>query len=217
MQIVDITKEQLITFVTDEKRIVNNSGSNGILSIYDENTLIKIHKKEILNSYISNDFDYYLDEEIESRISLEKELQSYGLDKYSMLKEKINKLSQTQSPLIDGIVIYRGYPIGVLVKSYLDYENLADIFPKLEEEQKIFVRNKVEELYEDLMEYDIYPTDIKMNNILVNINNLDVKIIDLDDYDTVVGNKCHSRENSLLSLGKMLAQLDDYLEHIRHK
>lgn len=88
MQIVDITKEQLITFVTDEKRIVNNSGSNGILSIYDENTLIKIHKKEILNSYISNDFDYYLDEEIESRVSLERKRQSYGLDKYSMLKEK---------------------------------------------------------------------------------------------------------------------------------
>lgn len=148
---------------------------------------------------------------------MERELQSYGLDKYSMLKEKINKLSQTQSPLIDEIVVYRGYSIGVLVKSYLDYENLADIFPKLEEEQKIFIRNKVEELYKDLMEYDIYPTDIKMNNILVNINNLDVKIIDLDDYDTVVGNKCHSRENSLLSLGKMLTQLDDYLEHIRHK
>lgn len=114
-------------------------------------------------------------------------------------------------------MVYRGYPIGVLVKSYLDYENLADIFPKLEEEQKIFIRNKVEVLYKDLMEYDIYPTDIKMNNILVNINNLDVKIIDLDDYDTVVSDKCHSRENSLLSLGKMLTQLDDYLEHIKHK
>lgn len=211
MEIVNITKEQLITFVTDEKRIVNNSGSNGILSIYDENTLIKIHKKEILNSYISNDFDYYLDEEIESRISLEKELQSYELDKYSMLKEKTNKLSQTKSPLIDGIVLYRGFPIGVLIKSYLDYSNLVDVFLNLDENEKRLVINRIKALYWDLMNHDIYPTDIKIDNILVKIGNLDVKIIDLDDYDTVVGNRSHSKENSLVSLEKLVEMLEGYL------
>lgn len=98
MQIVKITKEQLISFLTDEKRIIG-SGSNGKVSIYDENNMIKIHQKEILNSYISNDFDKYLD----------------------------------------------------------------------------------------------------------------VKIIDLDDYDTVVGNRGRSKENSLVSLEKLLEMLGGYL------
>lgn len=211
MQIVDITKEQLISFITDKKRIVNNNGSNGILSIYDENTLIKIHKKEIINSYILNDFDY-LDEEIENRILLEKDLQSYGLDKLSVLKEKINKLAQTNSSLVEGIIRYRGYPIGVLVKSYLDYENLADVLLHLDEEQKLFVRDRIEILYQDLMDHDVYPRDIKIDNILVKMDNLDVKITDLDDNETVIGDKCHSKENSLLSLEKMLALFDSYLE-----
>lgn len=210
MEIVEITKEQLISFLTDEKRIVN-SGSNGILSIYNENSLIKIHQKEVLNSYISNDFDEYLDEEIDSKLSFEKEVQSCGLNKFSLLKEKINRLSQTSSNLIEGIVLYRSYPIGVLIKSYVDYSNLVDVFLKLDENQKIFIIDRIKALYWDLMNHDIYPTDIKIDNILVKIENLDVKIIDLDGYDTVVGNRCHSKEHSLVSLEKLLKRLSDYL------
>ena len=210
MEIVEITKEQLISFLTDEKRIVN-SGSNGILSIYNENSLIKIYQKEVLNSYISNNFDEYLDEEIDSKLSIDKEMQSFGFDKFSLLKEKINRLSQTNSNLIEGIVLYRSYPIGVLIKSYLDYSNLVDVFLKLDENQKIFIIDRIKALYWDLMNHDIYPTDIKIDNILVKIENLDVKIIDLDGYDTVVGNRFHSKEHSLVSLEKLLERLSDYL------
>ena len=55
MRIIDITKEQLISFITDENKIVK-SGNNGIISVYDEKTLIKIHHNEIVKSYILNDF-----------------------------------------------------------------------------------------------------------------------------------------------------------------
>ena len=152
----------------------------------------------------------YLDEEIENSLALEKERQKYGLDKLSMLKKKISKLEQTESSLIEGIILYHSYPIAVLVKSYLNYSSLADVLISLDENQKKVIRDRIEFLYRNLIQYDVYPTDIKNDNILVHVNNLDVKIIDLDGFDTVVGDIAHAKEESISSLEKLLTMLDSY-------
>ena len=57
MKILNISKEQLINFLVDTS-IRIGEGSNGIVSIYDNQTLVKIHYLDIQKSYYSNNYDY---------------------------------------------------------------------------------------------------------------------------------------------------------------
>lgn len=88
MKIINIDKEQLIKFLFDESLFVS-MGSNGIISVYDDQTLVKIHYKDIIESYHSRDFTN-IEQEIDEKLTLEKKMKSLGIDKTTILKQLIN-------------------------------------------------------------------------------------------------------------------------------
>lgn len=211
MKIIDISKEQLINFLVDTS-IRIGEGSNGIVSIYDNQTLIKIHYKDIINSYYSNDFDS-IDEEIEEKLALENEMKKIGLGKTNKLKQLINKLDKSNSKLIEGIVMYREYPIGVLMKYYSKYKSLGDVLLNLTDDEKIIVYNKIEMLLYNLVESGIYMSDIKFDNIVIDENTLDVKIIDLDDQETTIRDNAHAKEYTLKKIANFLNLYNSYISN----
>ena len=209
MRIINIDKKQLIKFLFDSQLIIG-MGSNGIVSIFDDQTLIKIHYKDILNSYYSKDFTN-VDKEIEEKLKMERELEYFGLNKTNILKQLISHLDKSNSPLIEGVVMYNGYPIGIIMKNYSEYKELNEIFLELNNDEKIIVRDKIEFLLNDLVKNDIYVRDIKFANFVINKGSLDVKIIDLDDQGTVVGNRAHAKEEFIKNLEKFFNLYDSYI------
>ena len=69
---------------------------------------------------------------------------------------------------------------------YKEYDTLYNVFDNLSCSEKIKVLKRTKELFIELMDNDIYPTDICEDNILVNPKTLDVKMIDLDDPLTII-------------------------------
>lgn len=108
--------------------------------------------------------------------------------------------------------MYNGYPIGILMKKYLGYKRLNEILLNLTPEQKIIVRDRIKFLLSNLVDNDVYMRDVKFDNIIINEETLDVKIIDLDDQETVVGNRAHVKENCLKSIEKFLNLYNSYIE-----
>lgn len=210
MEIIKIEKSQLIRFLYDSSIRVGE-GSNGIVSIYNKNTLAKIHFKEIEKSYYSEDFSF-LSEEIAKKLSFDKKLEPLGLDKLSILKKLIIHLNNSYSPLIKGIIMYEDYPIGILMEYYFGYKTLEKIIFQLDTPSRIKVYERIKFLLYDLIKNEVYPRDIKFGNIMVNKDTLDVKIIDLDDQETIVGNRAHAKENSMKYIEKFLDTLTDYLK-----
>ncbi len=213
MQVIKLDKYELCRYLYNTD-IVIGEGSNGIVSIYNENTLVKIHYKDFENSYYSNNLSSF-DDEIDRAKSIDKEMGKLGLDKFSSLKRLITKLSNSYSPLIKGVIMYGDYPIGVLMEYYIGYEQLNKIINQLDSNSITIIKAKIKFLVYDLINNEIYPRDIKFDNILVNEDTLDVKIIDLDDQETVVGNRAHARENSIKNIKSFLSKIDDY--RIRYK
>lgn len=207
MKIIEITKEQLIQVLYDESLIVGE-GSNGIVSKYTEESLVKIYYKEILECYLNEDFND-LDMIIEEKKKFEKSFEKIGLDQMAILSNLISHLEQTQSSYLEGIVTYLGYPIGVLITYFLGYEELDSVFLSMDLESKKNVSNRLKELFLDLHRHDIYPRDVKMSNVLIHRDSLDLKLIDLDDKETVCGKKGHVVEESTNSIHKLLNQLED--------
>ena len=65
------------------------------------------------------------------------------------------------------------------------------------------------------MKNDVYVRDIKFDNFVINKGTLDVKIIDLDDHETVVGNRAHAKEGFMKNLEKFFNLYDSYI-NINH-
>ena len=215
MRIIDLDKKQLIKFLFDSNLIIG-MGSNGIVSIFDNETLIKIHYKDISNSYYSKDFTN-VDKEIEEKLKIEKKMECFGLNKANILKQLISHLDKSNSPLIEGLVMYNGYTIGIIMKNYLKYKTLNEVLLELTDDEKMIVRDRIEFLLNDLVKNDIYVRDIKFDNFVIDKDTLDVKIIDLDDQETVVGNRAHVKEDFMKNLEKFFDLYDSYInENMNH-
>lgn len=169
-----------------ESRIIGQ-GTYGMVTKSEEGTLVKIYYKEIQNTYFSKDISK-LDKEIEDNIKIEKQLKEMLPKKQTKLERMrtyTEQLEKTKSgSLIKGIATYKGYLIGVFLQEYKGYELLRDIFEKLGEEERKIVLSSTAMLLGDLYKHGIIPRDIKEDNIMVRKEDLDVKIIDLDDSET---------------------------------
>ena len=209
MRIIELDKKQLIKFLFDSNLIIG-MGSNGIVSIFDNKTLIKIYYKDIPNCYYSKDFTN-VDKEIEEKLKIERKMECFGLDKANILKQLISHLDKSNSPLIQGLVMYNGYTIGIIMENYLKYKALNEVFLELTNDEKMIIRDKIEFLFNDLVKNDVYVRDIKFDNFIINKDTLDVKIIDLDDQETVVGNRAHAKETFMKNLKKFFDLYDSYI------
>ena len=61
---------------------------------------------------------------------------------------------------------------------------MEDIYLYLTDEEREYIFLQIDKILSNLIEQDVYPFDIKGDSVLVNMNNLEVKLIDLDDTFT---------------------------------
>lgn len=210
MLMKEISKEELLKYLFRDDIV--GRGFFGIVLEYDDNTLIKLYYKNIERTYEDRNEDL-LDEEIEMKKKHLEEIDGY-LEYTSPIEEKKNNLL-FEIGYLNAVVMYNGYKIGVLLNYYKDYQKIGLLYDKLSNDEKIIVLNNVKKYLEFLISKGIYPNDIWQDNVLVNPENLDVKIIDLDDYMTVIKYNdivdCHRAEAVVYSsYNKMIKILSKY-------
>lgn len=213
MEIVEITKEQAIDYLSDKENIIGQ-GTYGILYKYNDTTLIKLYYKDYIYTYFTLDSKIF-EKEIEANLNVIKSLKELGI-KHNNKLEKLKKLHCILQltdcyNLIKGVVTYKNYPVGVLLEYYKDYQTLKEIFFYLSIKEKITVLEKIKSLIESLMENNIYLEDIKENNIMVNKNTLDVKLIDLDGEQVRIEEKSYIEKHPFIKR----RCIDDYNHMIK--
>lgn len=178
---VEITKEQLLAFLFEGEII--GSGTYGIIKEIDSITLAKIYYKEMIDTFLAKD-PSKLDEEIELRKrarDMSKSMQN-AEELESLEQSKLKYLSEIG--LVKGILMYKGYKVGVLLNYYRDYSKLSDVAKALSEDVLRVVMARIKEKLMEMMQHGILPRDIKEDNILVRLDDLDIAFIDLDDVET---------------------------------
>lgn len=216
MIIIELTKEEIMSFIIDKDNYYGH-GSFGIIKKYNDNTLLKLYYKDIIDTYMSLD-EMKLDEEIDILLEVQEIMKNSDPNYITKLEDLIkiyNALKKTKSnSLIKGIATYKGYPIGVFLEYYKDYSLFSKVYTKLNNKNKRKILNTVKQLIIDLFNNDIYPTDIKENNILVNPINLDVKLIDLDGRETRIETKeyiinyPYIKRNCINNFNEMISRLE---------
>lgn len=182
--IYELSDEDILKIVVNGNMI--GDGVYGKVYEYDDNTLIKFYYKDILHFFLSKNIDD-LNRDIDVNIFVENEMLQLREDyvtKKDRLINIINCLNRVGCSLIKGIVLYRGYPIGVFLNYYKGYVNLDEVLLKLNDKNRLVVMNKVKAFFSRLFDCGIYPLDLKESNILVNVKTLDVQFIDLDGEET---------------------------------
>lgn len=198
-------------------------GTYGIVTKYEEGTLLKIYYKDIIETYLSRDISK-LDKEIENKIEIEQFMKEIRPEKRTKLEEMTSNIDQLRktksSSLIKGVATYRGYLIGVFVEEYKGYELLEKIFAKLNEEERNKVLDNASTCLGDLYRNGIIPRDIKEDNIMVRKEDLDIKLIDLDDSETRYENEeyleefPHIKKDAIKAFENMKKRLEDIIEQI---
>ena len=198
MKIIEITKEEIINYLSNKENIIGQ-GSYGILYKYNDTTLIKLYYKEFIDTYFNLDSKTF-EKEIEGHLQIIEIFKQYKMeyiDKLDKLKKLHSILQLTDCyDLIKGVVTYKNHPVGVLLEYYKNYKTLGEIYFYLSKKEKIIVLEKVKRLLENLMENNIYYKDVKENNFMVNTETLDVKIIDLDGNEVRIEEKSYVEKHT---------------------
>lgn len=180
MNYVEITKEQLLALLFEGEII--GSGTYGIVKEVDSTTLAKIYYKDMIDTYLSKD-PSKLDEEIEMRKRAREMLQTDNSAELESLEQsKLKYLSEIG--LVKGILMYKGYMVGVLLNYYRDYSKLSDVAKGLSGDVLCSLMARIKERLVEMIQHGILPSDIKEDNILVRLDDLDIVFIDLDDVET---------------------------------
>ncbi len=183
MKEIHLSSKKLIELMSEREKIIGQ-GTYGIVIPYDEETLIKIYYKQIFEGC------YYLDEtklieEIYSNKSVCDVMMQHNTNYIDSLDRDNKKLEILEKiGLVKAKVFCNDYFIGLLLNYYLDYREVNDIFSDLSLDEKKIVLNRIKQYLYFLMSNNIYPADIKENNILIRKEDLDIKFIDLDDQET---------------------------------
>lgn len=178
MNVIELSKEQLFNLLVNDNFI--NIGGTGILILVND-SLYKVHYKTFFDTYIQKDIDY-LDEEADMILRNSK---TYLAEEWS---KKFDRLEKTFSAgTIKNVLTYRGIFVGIEMIYLRDYITLTKASSKLKEDKLKQIMGNIWHLINNLLENDIAPTDIKEENIMVNIDSLDVKLIDLDGIETRYG------------------------------
>lgn len=183
MEIINLTKEEFLNMLFNKEPF--NIGYFGILCLKDEK-LYKINYRDFIDVYLKNS-NTEIDELVEMDLKINKKIgYKYKDPKYRI--EEFTRLKDTMTnDLITGVLSYRNLYVGVVMNYYKDYVSLMKVADGITLERLYYFINRAALLLYDLMDHGIIPRDIKEDNILVNLNTNDVKLIDLDDINTIYG------------------------------
>ncbi len=212
MQILEIDKNTFFNFLTNKNNECIGQGCYGIVSKYNNNTLIKLYYKDFIETYISKDINE-LDKEVNTRIDILNMI-NYN-SKHKDNDKECDELSKKKEHLLEkngflkGIVLYRGLKVGVLINYYKDYIGLKEVFYTLKINEQTALLNGIKEQIMKLNNLNLYPMDLKEDNILVNPKTLNIAFIDLDDLYTRYEETQYIEEHNLRLKAKCF---DRYLE-----
>ena len=186
---IEVTRDKNIIFTEDD--IINfynitkhvGKGSFGLVRSINDDILVKAYKEFF---GFSKPIDLpktlmdkkALEEDIVSRYSYKMKKGDYIL----MAKERLAK-TKYANDLILGCALYNDFAFGAILKNYKGYRRLNSKISRLSVDDYIKLVANIDKHLEDLFNNYIYPNDVKESNILFN-DDLDVKIIDLDDEVT---------------------------------
>ena len=193
MKEIELSRHELFKLLDNEKAFAQ--GQYGILT-QRGNSLYKIHYKNLIETYLSKDIDK-LDLEIDSYLSLPKDLFDRLYNSQLRIKE-FNRLELTKlKGTIKNVLSYKGVYVGIEIPYLKDYITLSEARKYLDNNSLNVCLIKVLEIIQDLFKMEIVPQDIKEDNIMVNLKNLDVKIIDLDGVETTFGSPNYIKKHPI--------------------
>lgn len=187
MKEIYLEKEKLKDFIIKLEYLKH--GGNGIIYKLTDDELVKLFYHNYFKDYDISIINKTI-EDIVIKVDNEhtrKILFPNYITQTTKLKQLITRLDNTSSnDLYKGIIKIDDTIIGTILNYYKDYSSYQDIHSKLSPRHNIYLLNKLRHLVEELLNNGIYPTDLKLDNIMINKDTLDVKLIDLDDNTTVL-------------------------------
>lgn len=185
MKTIELSNQEIITFL--KSGLVIKNGQFGLIIEINEHTVFKFYYKSLYEIY-QNPSKSILEQEIDTLIEIEQFLMktsSHKETKLNRMFRNFKRFEGTKSEnLIQGIAVYKNYPIGIFMRNYKEYEKLTDIYGKLDKKDKEKILLKIDELLLELEGHGVYPRDLKEDNVLVKEEDLDVVLIDLDGDET---------------------------------
>lgn len=185
MNLITISKKEFMDMLFTSKPF--SFGEFGLLTLKD-NKLYKIYYKDYVDAFITRNPD-----------KIDELIDFYHNSKYiinSNLRDPINalfkyrRLEKTKSNnLITGVLSYKGIFVGVEMNYFKNYITLREATKSITLEELNMYLNKASVLISDLIVHSILPSDIKEDNILVNLETNDLILIDLDGLETTYGSE----------------------------
>lgn len=161
-------------------------GYFGSLYKYNDDYLIKAFIDENHRETYKDVFKYIEEAKIQDEY-----YDRFCGDQYYSREDSIRKamvrLSYTKYSydLIQGLAHYYSYCFGSVLKYYKDYTSLDELdLDTLTDNERVELFHNIDIAVEDLLKNNIYPLDIKEDNVLYD-DNLNIKLIDLDDNVTM--------------------------------
>ena len=184
MNITNINYNYLINILNNYPSNIIYHGSKGFIVEYDDKTLFKLYYRRFYEPYI-----YMSETKFKDEFNYLKRIEkSLNCDSLANLNYKLDSLKNVENGTYKGIVTYNNYPIGVLENYYKDYKNL-ECYSDFSYINILKIFDRINEKLIDLYNKGIYPLNIKLSDILIN-SNLDIKLVDLDDFDTIYSSEC---------------------------
>jgi hypothetical protein len=185
MEVVEVQGEDLINLIK-EGRVIGK-GCFGVLLEINEFLVLKFYYKSFFGAYESRRKEVLVNE-----VEREKEIDDFVVDSGIAMQTRLNymlnnfkRLVNTKNEnFIKGIATINNYPVGIFMKNLKTYNRLTDVCKTTSNETKELIISKIYDLLEDLESHGVYPTDLREDNILVRMSDLDVVIIDLDGKET---------------------------------
>ena len=128
-----------------------------------------MYYKDIFNTYINKNINL-LDNEIDLHLSVEEQVLKSSKNSREIYDNDRQKLAiLTKLGYINKVLYYRGYKIGIEMKYYKNYLKLSNSLSLLNKDDVKDIIQQVSDRLNELYSYNIYPNDLSIDNILINI------------------------------------------------
>jgi len=192
-----ISDKELLDLLTKSED-TELSGSYGKVITINDNELLKVYYRLFKQDFTNCTLQDLKDDLIKMKTFSSNGTMSYKrllADENRIIKllELLNKTSSKD--LIKDYIKYEEFVVALILSNYKDYDTYEYLIfndDLSKKDHKLILEQIKEKVYE-LIENRLYPLDLKCDNIMVNKENLNVKLIDLDDLGTMFLDSTHSK------------------------
>lgn len=192
-----ISDKELLDLLTKSED-TELSGSYGKIITINDNELLKVYYRLFKQDFTNCTLQDLKDDLIKMKTFSSNATMSYKrllADENRIIKllELLNKTSSKD--LIKDYIKYEEFVVALILSNYKDYDTYEYLIfndDLSKKDHKLILEQIKEKVYE-LIENRLYPLDLKCDNIMVNKENLNVRLIDLDDLGTIFLDSTHTK------------------------